>query len=102
MMKIIRHPYNDSPKKKGRRGRGRAMTAVEIAAVTGGELSSCTCYDNDGQVGRVYEGGVKMFKQIRCRQECCGADVSGSYQWGVNIDPLASIRACKTKEGWEL
>jgi hypothetical protein len=72
----------------------KVMSLNEIKSCYGGELSSCDCYDENGQNKTHYDGGPKMFKQIMCQHQCCDIDKKYSFQWGANIDPSADIEKC--------
>jgi hypothetical protein len=72
----------------------KVLSLNEIIACYGGELSSCDCYDEEGQNKIHYDGGPKMFKQVRCYQQCCKIDKKYSFQWGANIDPFAYVEKC--------
>jgi hypothetical protein len=72
----------------------KILSLNEIIKCYGGILSSCDCYDKNGQNRTHHDGGPKMFKQIACKYQCCDIDKKDSFQWGANIDSSADVKKC--------
>lgn len=72
----------------------KILSLNEVIACYGGMMSSCDCYDENGQNRTHYDGGPKMYKQIMCDYQCCYIDKKHAYQWGANIDPSTGVLKC--------